>query len=168
MADSQTANTPLAPSVEKAYYRKCIHLKRRLNEVEDANNEAAVRIARLERGILKMRLERAFIIEQLGKTAADLPQKQQQQVQYGNLLKMAPLAAPPHVGSPSRAQNSAQQQMAGIVHSLGAQQQPAYAAPQGVYAQQPIVMPPQQAVYGQVVEEEARPQGGGFTAVNHR
>ncbi|KAF2086410.1 hypothetical protein K490DRAFT_1734, partial [Saccharata proteae CBS 121410] len=53
------------PSVEQAYYRKCIALKRRLNEIE-ANNEAAhVRKARLERGIMKMRLERAFLMERL-------------------------------------------------------------------------------------------------------
>ncbi|GAM87247.1 hypothetical protein ANO11243_052690 [Dothideomycetidae sp. 11243] len=65
-----TANTPLAPSVEKAYYRKCIELKRRLNEVEDANDAARLRRARLDRAILKMRLERAFLLEQLGRRAA--------------------------------------------------------------------------------------------------
>lgn len=59
--------TPLAPSVEKAYYRKCIELKRRLNEVEAANEEAKVRRARLERGIMKMRLERAFLLDELRK-----------------------------------------------------------------------------------------------------
>ena len=57
--------TPLAPSVEKAYYRKCIQLKRRLNEVEAANEEARIRRARLDRAIMKMRLERAFLLEQL-------------------------------------------------------------------------------------------------------
>ncbi|KAK5701284.1 hypothetical protein LTR17_022741 [Elasticomyces elasticus] len=66
-ADSQTAGTPLAPSVEKAYYRKCIELKRRLNEVEAANDEAKTKRVRLDRGIMKMRLERAFLLEQLGK-----------------------------------------------------------------------------------------------------
>lgn len=60
-----TTNTPLAPSVEKAYYRKCIELKRRLNEVEAANDEAKIRRARLDRAIQKMRLERAFLLEQL-------------------------------------------------------------------------------------------------------
>jgi len=57
--------TPLAPSVEKAYYRKCIQLKRRLNEVEAANEEARIRRGRLDRAIMKMRLERAFLLEQL-------------------------------------------------------------------------------------------------------
>lgn len=66
MADA-SANTPLAPSVEKAYYRKCIELKRRLNEVEAANDEAKRRRARLDRGIMKMRLERAYILDELRK-----------------------------------------------------------------------------------------------------
>ncbi|CAD0110167.1 unnamed protein product [Aureobasidium uvarum] len=60
-----TQNTPLAPSVEKAYYRKCIELKRRLNDVEEANDAARQRKARLNRAIMKMRLERAFLLEQL-------------------------------------------------------------------------------------------------------
>ena len=62
-----TANTPLAPSVEKAYYRKCIELKRRLNEVEAANDEAKLRRVRLDRGIMKMRLERAYLLDELRK-----------------------------------------------------------------------------------------------------
>jgi hypothetical protein len=63
----RAAGTPLAPSVEKAYYRKCIQLKRRLNEVEAANEEARIRRIRLDRAIMKMRLERAFLLEQLSK-----------------------------------------------------------------------------------------------------
>nr|POE52318.1 hypothetical protein CFP56_70237 [Quercus suber] len=62
-----TANTPLAPSVEKAYYRKCIELKRRLNDVEDANDQAKIKRVRLDRAIMKLRLERAFLLEQLSK-----------------------------------------------------------------------------------------------------
>lgn len=65
--EGSTPGTPLAPSVEKAYYRKCIELKRRLNEVEAANDEARVRRVRLDRAIMKMRLERAFLLEQLSK-----------------------------------------------------------------------------------------------------
>lgn len=65
--DRSIVNTPLAPSVEKAYYRKCIELKRRLNEVEAANDEAKIRRIRLDRAIMKMRLERAFLLEQLSK-----------------------------------------------------------------------------------------------------
>ncbi|KAK4541307.1 hypothetical protein LTR36_008065 [Oleoguttula mirabilis] len=66
-SETAAAGTPLAPSVEKAYYRKCIQLKRRLNEVETANDEAKVRTVRLDRSIMKMRLERAFLLEQLSK-----------------------------------------------------------------------------------------------------
>jgi len=62
-----TDSTPLAPSVEKAYYRKCIELKRRLNEVEAANDEAKTRRARLDRSIMKIRLERAFLLDELRK-----------------------------------------------------------------------------------------------------
>lgn len=65
--DGSTMGTPLAPSVEKAYYRKCIELKRRLNEVEASNDEARLRRIRLDRAIMKMRLERAFLLEQLSK-----------------------------------------------------------------------------------------------------
>ncbi|KAK1053630.1 hypothetical protein LTR12_017184 [Friedmanniomyces endolithicus] len=66
-ADTQTQGTPFAPSVEKAYYRKCIELKRRLNDVEAANDEAKIKRVRLDRAIMKMRLERAFLLEQLSK-----------------------------------------------------------------------------------------------------
>ncbi|TKA64734.1 hypothetical protein B0A55_11115 [Friedmanniomyces simplex] len=65
--DTQTQGTPFAPSVEKAYYRKCIELKRRLNDVEAANDEAKIKRVRLDRAIMKMRLERAFLLEQLSK-----------------------------------------------------------------------------------------------------
>lgn len=61
--------TPLAPSVEKAYYRKCIQLKRRLNEVESANDDLKIRRMRLDRSIMKMRLERAFLLDELRKRA---------------------------------------------------------------------------------------------------
>lgn len=60
-----TKGTPLPPSVEKAYYRKCIELKRRINEVEDSNDVFRLRKARINRAILKMRLERAFLLDQL-------------------------------------------------------------------------------------------------------
>lgn len=67
MPDAATTNTPLAPSVEKAYYRKCIELKRRLNEVEAANDDLKIKRSRLDRGIMKMRLERAFLLDELRK-----------------------------------------------------------------------------------------------------
>ncbi|KAF1831466.1 hypothetical protein BDW02DRAFT_572002 [Decorospora gaudefroyi] len=57
----------LPPSVETAYYRKCIDLRRRITDIEDNNDGTRLRITRLNRGIQKMRLERAFLLEQLNK-----------------------------------------------------------------------------------------------------
>jgi hypothetical protein len=62
-----TPNTPLPPSVEAAYYRKCIELKRRINEIEESNDVIRTRKARVERAVLKLRLERTFLLEQLQK-----------------------------------------------------------------------------------------------------
>ena len=58
---------PLPPSVEEAYRKKCIELKRRMTEVEEANAVLGTRKARLQRGIRKMRLERAYLLEILAK-----------------------------------------------------------------------------------------------------
>lgn len=58
---------PLAPSVEEAYRRKCIELKRRLNDIEADNDATRLRVQRIERTIKKQRLERAFLLEQLAK-----------------------------------------------------------------------------------------------------
>jgi hypothetical protein len=57
----------LPPSVEAAYRKKCIQLKQRMNEVEEANDAARQRLARLNRSVQKLRLERAFLLEQLAK-----------------------------------------------------------------------------------------------------
>ncbi|KAH8672059.1 putative HMG box-containing protein C10F6.08c [Tricladium varicosporioides] len=57
----------LAPSVEEAYRRKCIQLKQRINEIEHDNDATRLRVVRLERGVQKLRLERAFLMEQLAK-----------------------------------------------------------------------------------------------------
>ena len=62
-----TVPPPLPPSVEEAYRKKCIELKRRMTEVEESNDVFRVRKARLMRGIRKMRLERAYLLEILGK-----------------------------------------------------------------------------------------------------
>lgn len=79
-SSDQTANTapppivaagnvppPLPPSVEAAYKKKCIELKRRLSEVDEDNDAKRLRIARLHQGIRKMRLERAYLLEALAK-----------------------------------------------------------------------------------------------------
>ncbi|KAH6625757.1 hypothetical protein C7974DRAFT_434757 [Boeremia exigua] len=55
----------LPPSVEAAYYRKCIELRRRINDIEENNDGTRQRIQRLNRGIQKMRLERAFLLDRL-------------------------------------------------------------------------------------------------------
>ncbi|KAF2400930.1 hypothetical protein EJ06DRAFT_548829 [Trichodelitschia bisporula] len=60
-----SANSPLPPSVEAAYYRKCIELKRRITEIEDNNDQLRVRKLRINRGILKLRLERAMLLERI-------------------------------------------------------------------------------------------------------
>ncbi|OAK97322.1 hypothetical protein IQ06DRAFT_338566 [Phaeosphaeriaceae sp. SRC1lsM3a] len=57
----------LPPSVEAAYYRKCIELRRRINDIDESNDSTRQRILRLNRGVQKMRLERAFLLEQLNK-----------------------------------------------------------------------------------------------------
>lgn len=57
----------LPPSVETAYYRKCIELRRRINDIDENNDATRLRIQRLSRGVQKMRLERAFLLEQLHK-----------------------------------------------------------------------------------------------------
>ena len=60
-------SAPLPPSVEEAYRRKCIELKRRMSEVEENNDAFRLRKVRLNRGIRKMRLERAYLLETLSK-----------------------------------------------------------------------------------------------------
>ena len=65
-------NSPLPPSVEKAYHQKCIELKRRLIEVEENNDAARLKVHRLERGISKMRVERAILLDHLKKRQREL------------------------------------------------------------------------------------------------
>lgn len=42
-------------------------MKRRLNEIESDNDTKKIKIERLNRSILKMRLERAFLLDELRK-----------------------------------------------------------------------------------------------------
>ena len=53
--------------MEKAYHKKCIELKKRLREIESANDAARLRKHRIDRSITKMRLERAMLLERLAK-----------------------------------------------------------------------------------------------------
>ncbi|KAL9038762.1 MAG: hypothetical protein Q9214_005153, partial [Letrouitia sp. 1 TL-2023] len=55
------------PSVEAAYKRKCIALKQRMQEVEEANDALRLRKIRHLKAIRKARLERALLLEHLGR-----------------------------------------------------------------------------------------------------
>ncbi|KAI4192621.1 MAG: hypothetical protein LQ346_004219, partial [Caloplaca aetnensis] len=62
---SSSAPPTLPPSVEAAYKIKCIALKKRLIEIETQNDATRERIVRSERGIRKLRLERAILLTRL-------------------------------------------------------------------------------------------------------
>ena len=63
---------PLAPSQELAYRKKCIQLKRRLKEIEDANDATRSRIEKEKSQINKLRLNRAILLQHL-KELMDAP-----------------------------------------------------------------------------------------------
>ncbi|TGZ80949.1 hypothetical protein EX30DRAFT_396076 [Ascodesmis nigricans] len=63
LAAHQTANLP--SSVEGSYRKKCKDLKKRINEIESSNELLSSRIQRARRAIQRMRLERAFLLQQL-------------------------------------------------------------------------------------------------------
>lgn len=65
--ESRAVPPALPPSVEEAYRRKCVQLKSRTNEIEEANDAARLRLARAKRQVEKLRIERAFLLEQLAK-----------------------------------------------------------------------------------------------------
>ena len=69
-----SSNSPLPPSVAPAYYRKCIELKRRINEIEENNDSFRVKKLRIERAILKMRMERALLLEQIADRMKNNPE----------------------------------------------------------------------------------------------
>jgi len=62
-----SSNSPLPPSVETAYYRKCIELKRRINDIEENNDILRTRKGRVNRAVLKLRMERAILLERIRK-----------------------------------------------------------------------------------------------------
>lgn len=66
-ATRASSHKDLPPSVEHAYYRKCIELRRRIKEIEENNDHHRLRVSRVNRSITKLRLERAFLLEQLRK-----------------------------------------------------------------------------------------------------
>lgn len=66
---SKPGNIPpsLPPSVEEAYRRKCVQLKNRTTEIEESNDAARLRLSRIKRQVEKLRIERAFLLEQLAR-----------------------------------------------------------------------------------------------------
>lgn len=126
-----TVNTPLAPSVEKAYYRKCIELKRRLNEVEEANDQAKIKRVRLDRAVMKLRLERAFLLEQLSKRMDPDVDASDNSADDG---MATPPPDRPHRDKRKRASTNPR------VPSLG--QQPSHGYSGLEYQEQPTPMPP--------------------------
>ncbi|KAJ9212734.1 hypothetical protein DTO166G4_5681 [Paecilomyces variotii] len=58
---------PNPPSVEAAYKRKCIALKKRLNEIEAENELMRIRNQRGLKYVQKMRLESCILLERLAK-----------------------------------------------------------------------------------------------------
>ncbi|EFQ99467.1 hypothetical protein MGYG_02478 [Nannizzia gypsea CBS 118893] len=63
--NASMAPHPNPPSIEAAYKRKCIALKKRLNEVEAHNDAMRLRNAQGIRYIQKMRLESCMMLERL-------------------------------------------------------------------------------------------------------
>jgi hypothetical protein len=59
------SNSPLPPSVEAAYYQKCIDLKRRIQEIEGNNDKMHTTIERSHRAVTKLRLERSFLVSEV-------------------------------------------------------------------------------------------------------
>ncbi|ODQ64048.1 hypothetical protein NADFUDRAFT_43684 [Nadsonia fulvescens var. elongata DSM 6958] len=66
---SSASKAQVVPAVleteEMKYKQKCKELKRRIREIEDTNESAAINISRTKRAIKRLRLERAFILEKL-------------------------------------------------------------------------------------------------------
>ena len=57
------SNSNLPPSIEGAYYKKSIELKRRIEEIEANNDKKRVTLERINRDVQKLRLERALLID---------------------------------------------------------------------------------------------------------
>lgn len=58
-------STPNPPSIELAYKKKCIQLKKRLNEIEAENDLIRARNKRAKLYVAKMRLETCIMLERL-------------------------------------------------------------------------------------------------------
>ncbi|KAL6403836.1 hypothetical protein AUP68_13208 [Ilyonectria robusta] len=105
---SSAIPSALPPSVEEAYRRKCVQLKNRTNEVEDANDAARLRLARIKRQVEKLRIERAFLLEQLAKRTStnvedsDGSPSPPPTVWMPFFLCLSALLSEPYTGQPTR------------------------------------------------------------------
>jgi hypothetical protein len=58
-------NSNLPPSIEAAYYKKAIELKKRVIEIESNNDVKRMNLQRVNRDVQKLRMERALLIEMI-------------------------------------------------------------------------------------------------------
>lgn len=76
METSTAPPPPNPPSVEAAYKRKCIALKKRLNEIEAENDNIRNRNKRSLQYVQKMRLESCILLERLAKVTGMIEEAQ--------------------------------------------------------------------------------------------
>lgn len=75
-ANTTVPPPPNPPSVEAAYKRKCITLKKRLNEIEAENDIMRTRNKRSLQYVQKMRLESCILLERLAKVTGMVEEAQ--------------------------------------------------------------------------------------------
>jgi hypothetical protein len=73
---SSLNNNANPPSIELAYKKKCIQLKKRLNEIETENDSMRNRNKRAKSYIQKMRLETCIMLERLATLTGMLDEQQ--------------------------------------------------------------------------------------------
>jgi hypothetical protein len=77
-SSSSLNNNANPPSIELAYKKKCIQLKKRLNEIEAENDSMRARNKRAKSYIQKMRLETCIMLERLATLTGMLDDQQAQ------------------------------------------------------------------------------------------
>jgi hypothetical protein len=66
-------NSNLPPSIESAYYKKAIELKKRVLEIEANNDTKRMNLQRVNRDVKKLRMERALLIEMIRNGMTQVP-----------------------------------------------------------------------------------------------
>lgn len=82
-SSSSLNNNANPPSIELAYKKKCIQLKKRLNEIETENDSMRARNKRAKSYIQKMRLETCIMLERLATLTGMLDEQQNSAAQSG-------------------------------------------------------------------------------------